>query len=339
MRNYTIVGAGAIGGTIAFHLASAGHEITVVDADTAHAERVRASGITILRGTQRHAVRVHSVLSPMDGSCGCNDDITLSRVILAVKSQATDRALDWIAPRLAADGFVVSMQNGLNESAIVHRVGAARTIGAFVNLFADVVAPGEIRDGGPGALVVGELDGARSERVDEIVHDLQAWGPAKATTNVAGYLWAKLAFGAMLTATALADASMADLIDRHRDVMHALAREVLAVAAAESIPPERFDAFDPLPYTQSDRATHAATDQLVAWLRTQPKTRSGIWMDLAVRHRPTEVPWQYRPVLSIAERHGLPTPSIAALLQQIAQLEQGADMDETRIDALLGGPR
>ena len=76
---------------------------------------------------------------------------------------------------------MVSLQNGLNEQAIADRVGAARTVGAFVNLFADVIGPGEIQDGGAGALVVGELDGTDSERVTSVVADLQAWGPAKAT--------------------------------------------------------------------------------------------------------------------------------------------------------------
>ena len=88
---------------------------------------------------------------------------TVERVLLAVKAQATGAALDWIAPRLAADGFVVSLQNGLNEDGD-RRAGSGRdrTVGAFVNLFADVIGPGEIRDGGLGALVVGELDGRDS---------------------------------------------------------------------------------------------------------------------------------------------------------------------------------
>ena len=68
----------------------------------------------------------------------------------------------------------MSLQNGLNEDAIAARVGAARTVGAFVNLFADVTGPGVIRDGGLGALVVGEMDGSTSARVQSVVQDLQS---------------------------------------------------------------------------------------------------------------------------------------------------------------------
>ena len=144
----------------------------------------------------------------------------------------------------------------------------------------------------------------------------------------------------MLVATALADAPMAELIDRHRAVMHALVAEVYAVAAAEGIALEPFDAFDPLPYAgDDDAAKERATDALVAWLRTQAKDRSGIWRDIAVRRRPTEVPTHYRPVLAAAARHGIPVPGLERLVAQIGELESGAAMDEARIAALAGALR
>lgn len=329
--SYVIVGAGAIGGTLGHHLARAGHEVTVVDADAEHVRAIRAHGIVVRRGDERTAAPVAAALTPDEPG-----PERVGRVLLAVKAQATDRALDWIAPRLASDGFVVSLQNGLNEQAIAARVGAERTVGAFVNLFADVVAPGEIRDGGLGALVVGEPNGRPSDRVTQIVADLQAWGPACATGNVSGYLWSKLGFGAMLVATALADAPMAELIDRHRGVMHTLAGEVYAVSAAAGIALEPFDAFDPVPYAGDDPAAKdAATDALVAWLRTQAKDRSGIWRDLAVRHRPTEVPTHYRPVID----RGVAVPGLERLVAQIAELEAGATMSEQRITDLAGALR
>lgn len=326
---YTVVGAGAIGGTLAHHLARAGHAVTVVDADRDHVAAIAASGITLLRGDERTSVPVAAAITP-DGEAD-----SLGRVLLAVKAQATDKALDFVAPRLAEDGFVVSLQNGLNEQLIAARVGARRTVGAFVNLFADMIGSGQIRDGGLGALVVGEMDGTESERVRSVVADLQAWGPARTTTNVDGYLWSKLGFGAMLTATATADAAMADLIDRHRTLMHALVAEIFAVARHRGISLEAFDAFDPAPYAGDDEAAkELATDQLVAWLRTQSKDRSGIWRDIAVRHRPTEVPTHYGAVLDAAATAGVKTPLLVALLAEIEDLECGGEMSEERLHRL-----
>lgn len=327
---YTVVGCGAIGGTLAYHLARAGHPVTVVDADRDHIAAIAADGITLVWDDKSASVPVQSAITPDGGP-----DITLGRVLLAVKAQATDKALDWIAPRVAATGFVVSLQNGLNEDTIAARVGAHRTVGAFVNLFADVSGPGLIRDGGLGALVVGEMNGTRSERVRSVVEDLQVWGPARATTNVAGYLWSKLGFGAMLSATALADAPMADLIDRHRNLMYPLTAEIFEVAQALGVTLEPFDAFDPAPYAADDEAAKdAATDRLVAWLRTQAKDRSGIWRDLAVRRRPTEVPTHYRAVLRASEVSGVQTPLVRGLLEHIAELEGGGKMSEERLHDL-----
>jgi 2-dehydropantoate 2-reductase len=331
--HYTVVGAGAIGGTLAHHLARSGHRVTVVDTDAEHIEAIRHNGIAVMRGAERTAARVESALTP--GEPAEQELAPLDRVLLAVKAQATGVALDWIEPRLGMDGFVVSLQNGLNEARIAERVGENRTVGAFVNLFADVTGPGEIRDGGQGALVVGEMDGTESGRVASVVADLQAWGPAKATTNVPGFLWSKLGFGAMLTATALVDAPMADLIDRHRDLMHRLAGEVFGVSGTLGIHLEAFDAFDPAPYAgTSEDAKHRATGQLVAWLATQAKDRSGIWRDIAVRKRPTEPPAHYGEVLRVAENHGVPVPLLTELLDQIGELERGGRMSEDRLTRL-----
>jgi 2-dehydropantoate 2-reductase/glutamate carboxypeptidase len=130
---------------------------------------------------------------------------------------------------------------------------------------------------------------------------------------------------------------MADLIDRHRPLAHALAGEVLAVAGALGIALEPFDAFEPaayLPDADPER-TREATDRVVAWLRTQPKDRSGIWRDIAVRHRPVEVHHHYRPVLALAEEHAIAVPLLRGMLARLADVESGArTMDEGHLAEL-----
>ena len=116
-------------------------------------------------------------------------------------------------PRLAPDGFVVSLQNGVNEPLIASLVGAERTVGAFVNFGADYLGPGRIFLGGRGALYVGELDGSRTERLERLLRDLP---DAKATANILGFLWGKEAYGAMLFATAVSDLSIADALAEPR---------------------------------------------------------------------------------------------------------------------------
>ncbi|TXS08075.1 2-dehydropantoate 2-reductase [Streptomyces sp. wa22] len=328
---YTVVGAGAIGGTLAFALARAGHPVSVVDTDRAHVDAIRAHGLVVAHGDTRTSVPV-TATTPDEFSG------TLGRVLLAVKAQATGAALDWIESRLAPDGYVCSLQNGFNEALIARRVGAERTLAAFVNIFADVIEPGVVLDGGAGALVIGEPDGAPvSARVRALVADLQSWGPAVASDNVEGYLWAKAGFGAMLAATAIADAPMADLIDRHRPAMTGLTDEIFTVADRLGITLEPFDAFDPRPFRPggSTAERDAAFDRLTAWLRTQTKDRSGIWRDLAVRHRPVEAPTHYGDVFDHAAREALPTTVLRTVMDRLRQLEGVPhEMTESSLDEL-----
>lgn len=325
MSAYTVVGAGAIGGTLAWHLVRAGHEVRLVDADAQHVAAIARDGLVLERDGRRTAVQV--------AVSGLDAPLPRGTVLLAVKATATAAAAAWIAGGLHEDDCVVSLQNGLNEDVIASHVGLERTVGAFVNLFADVVEPGVVRDGGAGALRIGELDGRPSARVERIVADLQAWGPAESTANVVGYLWSKLAFGAVLTATALADAPMADLVDAHPAAATALVAEVAGLATAQGIRLEPFDAFDPVALTAGDPSPGIAA--LTGWLRTQSKDRSGIWRDIAVRRRPTEVPVHYGPVLAEAERTGRPTPVLRDLLTQVAEVEADpASMSGDRLTRL-----
>ena len=327
---YTVVGAGAIGGTLAAHLHAQGAPVQLIDADAAHVAAIRQEGLQL----QTPAGAMVSEL-PVYGLDDAPEE--LGRVLLAVKAQATDSAAAWIAPRLAKDGYVASMQNGLNEATIAVHIGADRTVIAFVDLFADVLEPGVIKDGGSGAMALGEYVGGTSDRVRQLAKDLSHWGTPTVTDNVAGFLWSKLGFGAMLSATALADADMSELIDRHRPAMNGLAAEVFDVAAAEGIRLEGFDAFDPDSYVRgaAPERNAAATDELIKWLSMQTKTRSGIWRDIAVRKRPTEVPTQYEPVIEIAAKHGLKLPLVEELVALIRQLEtQSIPMGEGHLNAL-----
>jgi 2-dehydropantoate 2-reductase len=292
---YVVVGAGAIGGTIGARLARDGHDVLLCDADDEHVAAVNAAGLAIEGPVEEFTVRVPAV-----GAGELPDE--LGAVLLAVKAQHTEAALDAIAPRLAPDGFVVSLQNGVNEPAIAARVGEERTVGAFVNFGADWLAPGRIFVGGQGALYVGELDGRASERVEALVRDLP---DAKPTSNILGYLWAKEAYGAMLFATAVSDLSIADALaePRYRRLFVRLAEEVLAVAP---VAPEPFDGFDP-------DDLDGSVDRLVEFNRRSAKTHSGIYRDLAVRRRKTET----------AILEDLDGPLLARTLELIHQIEDG----------------
>ncbi len=315
-------GAGAIGGVIGAHLARAGHDITFVDADEAHVAAVREHGLRITGPIEAFTVRA-PILTPAEAAG------TWSWVLLAVKALHTERAAAQLAPRVAPDGCVVSLQNGLNEIAIAAAVGEARTLGAFVNFGADVLEPGVVQFAGRGAVVVGELDGAASARAARLVDALHAFEPgAETTANIWGYLWGKMGYGAMLFASALTDASIVDVLgdEGAQPALSALAQEVLEVAGARGAAPLGFNGFDPAAFARggSEAARRASYEAMVAFNRRSAKTHSGVWRDLAVHHRQTETDAQFEPILRLADAAGIEVPHLRRLVELMHQVEQGA---------------
>jgi 2-dehydropantoate 2-reductase len=223
---------------------------------------------------------------------------------------------------------VVSAQNGLNELVIADVVGRERTVGAFVNFGADYLEPGVILHGSRAAVVVGEIDGRITPRAVAIRDNWRDFDDRAITTpNIWGYLWGKEAYGAMLFATALTNESIADALamPAYRHLYIELAREILAVAAARGITPEAFDGFDPAAYLPSAPPGAAARslDDLVAHNRRSAKTHSGIWRDLAVRKRATEVDAQLGIVVALGSEAGVGTPLTARLVALIHEIERG----------------
>jgi 2-dehydropantoate 2-reductase len=316
-----IWGAGAIGGTLGAYLARAGADITMVDAVVEHVGAITCDGLRVTGPIDTFTVRVPAFTpQTLDG--------TWDAIILATKAHHTASAVRALLPHLTAGGYVVSAQNGLNELAIADVVGAGRTVGAFVNFGADYLEPGVIHYGGHGAVVVGEIDGRITPRITALRDAWRHFDPrAIVTPNIWGYLWGKEAYGAMLFATALTNESIADALamSAYRPLYVALAREILAVAAARTVGPEAFDGFDPAAYLPSAPAGAAerSLDALVAHNRRSAKSHSGIWRDLAVRKRPTEVDAQLGIVVTLAAEAGVPTPLTARLVSLIHEIERG----------------
>jgi 2-dehydropantoate 2-reductase len=326
---YTVFGAGAIGGTVGAHLVRRGESVLFVDKDEDHVHAMQAHGLTIRGFAETFTVRVEATTPDALPE-------RLETVLLACKAPATESAVASFAEWLASDGCVVSLQNGLNELVIARQVGESRTVGAFVNFSADYLEPGLIHFGGRGTFVIGELNGELTTRLNSLQHALSHWGSVGTTANIWGYLWGKQAYGAMLFATALTNDSMADAIDGHRRVVVELAREVLRVATALNVTPLGFDGFEPESISAADHAeVNASLDRLIAVRHTDEKTHSGVWRDLAVRKRRTEVDAHFVPIVERADQRGLAVPVLRRMIEMIHEIEDGRrDFSGANLDEL-----
>jgi 2-dehydropantoate 2-reductase len=316
----TIVGAGGIGGTIGGHLARAGADVLLVDAAEDHVRAMRERGLTIETMEGRFTVPVAAchpaeVQGPLDV------------VLLAVKSQATVAAVSALAPHLGPWSWMVSAQNGLNEEVIARLIGAERTVGAFVNFGADYVEPGLIRYYGPAPFYLGELDGSMSTRVQALAKALAPWGDVTVTDNISGYLWTKLGYVAMLCATALVDEVQVDVMRRHPALMAELASEVYEVALAEGVRCEDESGLEPRLYvpraSRDEEALLKSIRGLIDYAATYHKPKSGIWRDLAVRKRKTEIEQGLGEAVRRGEHHHLDLPLVRRTIQLVHEIEEG----------------
>ncbi|MBW6400452.1 NAD/NADP octopine/nopaline dehydrogenase family protein [Roseomonas sp. HJA6] len=327
-----IWGAGAIGGTIGAYLAQAGHDVLMVDRVAAHVAEIRAGRLSIEGPVDNFTV----------GADACTPDELrgrFGRILLAVKAQDTAAATQALLTHLHEDGFVLSCQNGLNPPVIADIVGAPRTLAAQVAFAPDWLAPGRILLGNRGPFAIGELDGQVTPRLEALLAVLRDFEPgAEITTDIYADLWSKMALAVLLKASALTNDTIADFITRPDmlDAQIALVREVVAVAHALGLHLHAFQHFDPEAFPQADTASLARMFEAHATIRrASAKQRSGIWRDLAVRRRKTEVPAQLAPIRTLARRHGIATPMIDALEELILRIEAGQAMPGDGLETTL----
>ena len=234
-----------------------------------------------------------------------------------------------LAPLVGPETVVVSMQNGMNPPRIAARISASRVVGVFVSLPADWQGPGHIEHGGYGDVWIGELDGKATPRREKIRSLLAHVAKAHTTDNIYGYLWSKQIDSSILYAQAVTDGTFAEVHGdkRYQPVQIALLGEGVGVAQAAGIKLESFRDFEPLkmrPRTEAEIAeARAVLDRLAEVAKTQVKVRSGIWRDLAVRHRPTEVDYMLGSVVAEGKRLGVPVPLSERLLKQVKEIESG----------------
>lgn len=234
-----IAGAGALGSVFGAFLRRAGDEVTLLGRP-AHLDAIARDGLRVDGIWGEHLVRGFDVATGAAALTGVFDAI-----LLPVKSYDTAAMAEAVAPLLAADGVMISLQNGLGNVETVERiVGAPRALGARVIFGATIPAPGQARvtvfadPTAIGALEPGRHP-ARDRAAREWAARIDAAGvPAVHTDALPALLWAKVFYNAALN-------PLGALLDLHygalpahptsRDLMDVVIDEAFAVAIAEGV--------------------------------------------------------------------------------------------------------
>jgi len=203
-RKIAIVGAGAVGGYAGAHMVQAGEDVTFIDPWPEHVEHMRKHGLRVT-----HAMNVPEFTVPVR-ALHVTDAQQLAReapvdiAFVCMKSYDTAWATMMIRQYLAPDGWVVSLQNCMNEETIAGIVGWGKTLGCIASsITVNLPEPGHIHRGagkhGAAHTVfrAGEVHGRISPRAEELCRLVGYADSAKVTNNLWGERWSKLVANAM----------------------------------------------------------------------------------------------------------------------------------------------
>jgi len=200
-----IVGAGSIGGFVAALMAEAGHEVSVI-VRGAHLEAIRKDGLRLDFDGRRITATVAASESAAD--LGPQDV-----VIVTVKAPSLPQTLPTIEPLLGPDTPIVVGMNGVpwwmfdgfgkfdglklnsvdGDGALARFGHRDRLLGCVLHIACDVPEPGLIRHNSQNRFIVGEPNGAMSDRVTALVEAMTAAGVgAEATDQIQQEVWIKL---------------------------------------------------------------------------------------------------------------------------------------------------
>ncbi len=338
-KRIAIVGAGALGGYVGGTLAHRGHDVTLIDPWPEHVETIRARGLeldgmtpeerfTVTRAKTLHLTEVQSLAKrPIDVA------------MVAVKSYDTAWAAMLIKPYLSPEGFVVSLQNCLNEETIAGVVGWGRTVGVVASMISvDLYEAGRIRrtvaKGGDQHTVfrVGEPHGRVTRRVEELVEWFRQIDSAKATTNLWGERWSKLVQNGMGNGvTAATGLTSGDCLRNEiiRRFQIRLAGEAIRVGQALGYQLEKIRGVEPERLARAAEGDAGALAEveavLVPKVGANPRgdiQRPSMAQDIR-KGRRTEIDAMNGVIAAKGAEIGVPAPSHAKLTEIVTRVERG----------------
>jgi 2-dehydropantoate 2-reductase len=338
-KRIAFVGAGALGGYVGGSFAQLGLDVTLIDPWPEHVETIRARGLELdgMTPEEKFTVKAAKTLHLTEVQSLARRPVDVAFV--AVKSYDTAWATALIAPYLSAEGFVVSLQNCLNEETIAGIVGWGRSVGVIASMISvDLYEAGRIRrtmaKGGDKHTVfrVGEPHGRITPRVQMLAEWFRGIDSAKATPNLWGERWSKLVQNGMgngvTAATGLTSpACLANDVIRRFQIR--LAGEAIRVGQALGFQLEKVRGLDPERLALANEGDAAAMKEADAALT--PKAGSNPRADIQrpsmaqdiLKGRRTEITEMNGFIARKGAEAGVPAPSHVRLTEIVTKVERG----------------
>jgi 2-dehydropantoate 2-reductase len=269
-----VVGVGALGGVIGHEFCGAGQDVTLLTHDAESARVLRISGLREVRSGRIVLPRVEQGKLPADER--------FDFVFLATQPTAVESVVADLTDALTDRGRFICLQNGLCEERVAKVVPAKRIIGAVVSFGASAHGPGLCERTSTGGFVVGNLDGALDETLEQLAHLLGCIGPVRTTTNLRGIRWSKLAINCAISTLGTIGGERLGVLLRvksARAVALQIMREAVEVAMALGITLERLPGVPPLEWLLRDAKEGSVRGRL------EMVARHGLTLGVGTRYR------------------------------------------------------
>jgi 2-dehydropantoate 2-reductase len=330
-RNIVVLGAGAIGCNVSTDLARAGHAPLVVDPWPAQVEALRTHGLKItLPDGEEHAPPIEAV-HLCDFASHRRTYETYDLALIMMKSQDARWMAEFVRPHLAPDAIVVGLMNGMNDEAIASVVGRERTVGACIELAAELFVPGETRRKTQRErtwFALGELDGRITPRLEMLRDLLSCTAQVTTTPSIRDAKWTKLVTNSMVLSPfamlgvqsyeATQDPQIFDLIRR-------IGCETIAVGQAHGYRLQPIFGLTEAEFgAQSGNTPEAIVEKLVTTLvgHIGKNSRNTAFQDLLKKRR-SETEYINGLVVSLGREAGIPTPGNSAVCDIVHRIERG----------------
>ena len=288
------MGAGAVGCYYGAMLGRAGLEVTLI-ARPQHVEAVRSAGLRLQTSSSDEFIKLRA-------STEAEAVRGAQLVLFSVKSTDTEAAGKAMAPHLARDAAIVTLQNGVDNAERLAATLGREVIPAVVYVAVEMAGAGHVRHHGRGELVIG-----RARASQAIVAAFAGAGvKVEISDNVMGALWAKLIVNSAYNAlSAITQLPYGRLVQNAGvpAIMDDVVDECLAVAKAVGV------------HVPGDM--HDAVRRIA---QTMPGQYSSTAQDLA-RKKKTEIEHLNGFVVRKGEALGVRTPVNGVLLALVRALE------------------
>ncbi len=232
-----VVGAGAVGCYFGGLLARAGAPVTLIGR-AQHVEAMTRNGLCV------ESIHFQEQI-PVSAATAIEAARDAAIVLLCVKTLDTEVAAKSLAPHLAAEAIVVSLQNGVDNVERIRSAAKIEAIPAVVYVAAEIIGPGHVKHTGRGDLIIGDLSG-RGRTADQRRHELEsvaalfvrAGVPCLVSENIESDLWTKMIINCAYNAiSALSRAKYGRIVRNPwaRDVMTQVIEEAVGVARAAGV--------------------------------------------------------------------------------------------------------